>query len=138
MGISRIEVNEYTCELCGYKWVNRINGKDGPIPKRCAKCKNQNWEKEHIGALEQTYRDAIKHKFGYFSYPGGMFYGGWQIEVNVKRYLQRRPSIEEMKVLLHPLCHRYTYQSSHAKPRIGCVPNFALMRSDGIEREKGT
>lgn len=43
MTISRVEVNEYTCLLCDYKWINRRNGKDGPIPKRCAKCKKLDW-----------------------------------------------------------------------------------------------
>jgi hypothetical protein len=63
-----------------------------------------------------------------------MFHGGWQTEKNAKRYLQRRPSVEEIKVLLQPLCYRYTYQSLHAKPEIGGVPNFSLMRSKGIKR----
>src|SRR5215212_784806 len=133
MGIARIEVNEYTCELCDYKWVNRINDKDGPIPKRCAKCKHQHWEKGRVRALEQSYRDAIKKRFGYFYYPGGMFHGGWQTEGNVKRYLQRRPPVEEMEVLLHPLCYLYTYHSSHVKSRTGCVPDFVLMRCNGIK-----
>jgi hypothetical protein len=35
MGVTRIEVDEYTCGLCDYKWLNRVNGKDGLIPKRC-------------------------------------------------------------------------------------------------------
>ncbi len=37
-------------------------------------------EKEHIEALEQSYRDALKKRYGYFYYPGGMFHGGWQPE----------------------------------------------------------
>ena len=28
MTISRIQVNEYHCVKCGYKWINRFNGKD--------------------------------------------------------------------------------------------------------------
>jgi hypothetical protein len=80
-------------------------------------------EKGHIGALEQSYRDALKKRFGYFYYPGGMFHGGWQTEKNVKRYLQRRPSVEEMKVLLHPIYYRYTYRPNNYKHMIGCTPD---------------
>jgi hypothetical protein len=131
MGITRIEVNEYTCELCGYKWVNRINGEDRPIPKRCAKCKHQHWEKGHIGALEQRYRDAVKKRFGYFHYIGGMFHGGWQTEKNVKLYLQRRPSVVEMKVLLHPMS--YLYKSTRPgsfKHGTGAVPAHDMKHVD--------
>jgi hypothetical protein len=43
--IIKVEVNEYQCAKCGYKWINRVNDKDGPIPKRCAKCKMYNWNR---------------------------------------------------------------------------------------------
>jgi len=43
MTIYVIRVKEYECAKCGHKWINRINGKDGPIPERCAKCKRVNW-----------------------------------------------------------------------------------------------
>ena len=42
--ITRITINEYKCERCDYKWVNRRNGKDRPIPRKCAKCKRDNWD----------------------------------------------------------------------------------------------
>jgi hypothetical protein len=79
-------------------------------------------EKGHIGALEQSYRDALS-LFLSFYYPGGMFHGGWQTEKNVKRYLQCRPSVEEMKVLLHQIYYRYTYRPNNYKPVIGCIPD---------------
>jgi hypothetical protein len=44
MTIHRVEVNEYECRLCGYSWINRVNGKDGPIPERCAKCERYGWD----------------------------------------------------------------------------------------------
>src|ERR687888_2523409 len=103
MGIARVEVNEYTCELCGYKWINRVNGKEGPVPKRCAKCKHRHWEKGYIDPLEKSYRDAIKHRFGYFRHNGGMFCGSWCTERKGKRHLQRRPSVKEKKRFLHPM-----------------------------------
>ena len=43
MPIQRIEISEYQCIHCSYKWINRANGKDGPIPKKCARCKRPNW-----------------------------------------------------------------------------------------------
>src|SRR5918994_1298620 len=43
MPIHKIEVSEYERARFGYKWINRVNGKDGPMPQRCAKCKRPNW-----------------------------------------------------------------------------------------------
>ena len=43
MPIRTIQVSEYECVYCGYKWINRVNGKDGPKPKNCAKCKRFHW-----------------------------------------------------------------------------------------------
>src|SRR5918993_2979777 len=43
MPIQRIKVSEYQCIHCNYRWINRANGKDGPIPKKCARCKRSNW-----------------------------------------------------------------------------------------------
>jgi hypothetical protein len=36
-----------------------------------------------------------------------MFHGGWRIEKNIIRYLERRPSIEEMKTILEPMCYLF-------------------------------
>src|SRR5262245_34975870 len=44
MPIHKIALSEFECAHCGYRWINRVNGKDGPIPQRCAKCKRPNWE----------------------------------------------------------------------------------------------
>ena len=56
MTIHKIEVSEYECMHCGYRWINRINGKDGSIPSNCAKCKRMYWN-----GWEQEYpkRDPI-------------------------------------------------------------------------------
>ena len=43
MPIHKIEVSEYECAHCGYKWINRVNGKNGTVPQRCAKCKRSAW-----------------------------------------------------------------------------------------------
>jgi len=36
-----IQVNEYECINCGYKWINRVNGKDGPVPKSAPNAKGR-------------------------------------------------------------------------------------------------
>jgi hypothetical protein len=43
MPITTIQIPEYECIHCGYKWINRVNGIDGPIPKNCARCKRRHW-----------------------------------------------------------------------------------------------
>jgi hypothetical protein len=48
MPILKIQVNEYEYINCGYKWINRVKGKDGPVPKRCAKHKRLNWDRDEI------------------------------------------------------------------------------------------
>src|SRR5215831_18613035 len=39
MPCRKIEVTEYQCAKCSYKWINWIKGKEGPKPKRCSNCK---------------------------------------------------------------------------------------------------
>ena len=48
MPVYEIQTKEYQCSWCGYKWINRFNGKDGPIPNNCAKCKRANWDKGQV------------------------------------------------------------------------------------------
>jgi|SRR6185437_6108541 len=60
MPVSKIQVNEYHCIRCGYKWINRLNGKDGPVPTRCAKCKTSNWDRDAVSPKENGLRRRIK------------------------------------------------------------------------------
>ena len=60
MTVSIIQVSEYTCERCGYKWINRVNGVDGPLPQRCAKCKKRNWNRNRISHREIGLRRRVK------------------------------------------------------------------------------
>jgi hypothetical protein len=60
MPIHRIEVSEYECRKCHYRWINRINGIDGTIPQRCAKCKRSTWNKK-ISSKENGLRRRINH-----------------------------------------------------------------------------
>ena len=60
MPILKIQVNEYEYINCGYKWINRVKGKDGPVPKRCSKCKGSNWNRDEITPTENGLRRRIK------------------------------------------------------------------------------
>lgn len=62
MPIHNIETEEYECGHCGHKWINRRNGKNGPIPKKCANCKRSNWNdpSQRIGPIEIGLRRKIK------------------------------------------------------------------------------
>jgi hypothetical protein len=74
MPTHKIEVSEYECAHCGYRWINRVNGNDGPMPQRCAKCKRTNWNtgfnetvmtpresglRRRIKNLYKIYHDAV-------------------------------------------------------------------------------
>jgi hypothetical protein len=100
MPTTRIEVDEYECAKCGYKWISRVNGKDRPKPTRCAKCKNWEWEKGYLTEKEQELQATIRYLFSY-KFKGGMMTSyGWRTEQNVLRFLRLRPSIEEMEMVL--------------------------------------
>jgi hypothetical protein len=53
-----------------------------------------------------------------------MFHGGWRIEENVKRYLQSRPPVNGMLVLLHPMSYRFksSYRKGIFKYNPGYIP----------------
>ena len=60
MTISRIETNEYQCVLCKYRWINRIDGRDGHTPSRCAKCKARNWNEGTMRPKENGLRRRLR------------------------------------------------------------------------------
>ena len=70
MPILKIHVNEYECINCGYKCINRVNGKDGPVPKRCPKCKGSNWKRDEITPTENGLRRRIKAFKKLYNYAG--------------------------------------------------------------------
>lgn len=110
MTISRVEVNEYRCIRCGYKWINRINGGDGPIPKRCAKCKKRNWndKNEAITPEENGLRRRIKgmkklyeYSSSYWDMPSVADY--WNSGLADKFLnLNPRPSVTELRQVVYP------------------------------------
>lgn len=99
----KVEVTEYECMKCGYKWINRINGKDGIEPKRCAKCKHSNWDKEsrtpeqvglrrRVSYLESLYDTQLRYYWSdkTFSWPKGI----------IEKFLDVEPTIAELKQVL--------------------------------------
>ena len=59
MPIHRVEVSEYECFHCGYKWVNRINGKDGNTPRYVSES-GPSYSNDHTntGAFKVIYRSG--------------------------------------------------------------------------------
>jgi hypothetical protein len=97
MPISMVEVKEFRCAKCGYKWVNRVNGRDGPLPKRCAKCKKHGWNDEsgNITPEENGLRRRIK---GYKD-----VYHNWSGELTEKFFnLHPRPTIKDLRRVVYP------------------------------------
>jgi hypothetical protein len=110
MTISRVQVNEYHCVKCGYKWVNRFNGKEGPIPKRCAKCKKRNWndEKGGITPEENGLRRRIKgmkklyeYSSTYWNTPSITDYWNSGLAHRILS-LNPRPSVAELRKVIYP------------------------------------
>ena len=108
MPIERIQVLEYECARCGYKWINRVNGHDGPIPQKCAKCKRSGWnggEKDLITPTEMGLRRRIKYFETLYEY--APLYCGITIDWPnglCEKFLDidPRPTIEELKQVLYP------------------------------------
>ena len=113
MTIQKIQVSEYTCEKCGYKWINRMDGKDGPIPERCARCKKNNWNGEkditpeerglrrRIQGFGELYRHAGSHWIACLDQAD--FTINWSSETTEKFLsLNPRPSIPELKQVVYP------------------------------------
>ena len=108
MPVERIQVSEYECVRCGYKWINRVNGHDGPVPQKCAKCKRLGWnggDKDLISPTEIGLRRRIK----YFKslYECAPLYSGINIDWPnglCEKFLdiKPRPTIEELEQVLYP------------------------------------
>ena len=102
--ISRIEVNEYQCILCKYKWINRINGKDGQIPDRCAKCKAHNWNEGRMTPEENGLRRRLRgmkqlYEHVALDFPSDPSISKWWDNELTEIFLSLypRPTIEELK-----------------------------------------
>jgi hypothetical protein len=94
MPIHKIEVLEYECAKCGYKWINRYNGKDGPKPKRCAKCKHKFWEQGLMSEQEKSWRRQLIK---------------WHYTPNCMEFLNTvpRPTIKEIMTVIYDIKKEY-------------------------------
>jgi hypothetical protein len=110
--IHDIQTTEYECGHCGYKWINRINGKDGLIPKNCARCKRSNWNNpDDIMTYEEI---GLRRKIKGF---GKKYYTGYILRYGIKdedinwpynisevflRIDNPRPTIAELTKIVYP------------------------------------
>ena len=111
MPVNIVQVKECECVKCGYRWINHKNGEDGSIPYRCAKCKRPDWELGNISRAESRYRYELRDTFSENKMSAGRWC--WTIDPKVDEFLKYRPSIEEMKVILEPIC--YLFKDSDGK-----------------------
>lgn len=135
MPIHQIQVNEYECAWCGYKWINRVNGKDGDTPSKCAKCKRSAWingKSDIMTSEEKGLRQRIKHFAGLYSndtwhwkWPDEDWYIDWPADLSDKFLnIEPRPTIQELKRVIYdtsPL-ERFNNGSDVLKHR-GYIPN---------------
>jgi hypothetical protein len=103
MPVNMVQVMECECTKCGYRWINRENGGDRPIPSRCAKCKRPDWELGNISRAESWSRYKLRHTFTNSEMSADRW--SWITDPNVDKLLKYRPSIEEMNVILEPMCY---------------------------------
>jgi hypothetical protein len=130
MPVSKIQVNEYHCIKCGYKWINRVNGKDGPVPNRCAKCKTSNWDRDAISPKENGLRRRIRGFKQLYKYAGSYWSDRsiadcWSDELTEKFLnLNPRPTITELGRVAEPpglVIEALTSQNQYIHR--GLVPN---------------
>ena len=111
MPIRQIQVSEYECFRCGYKWTNRVNGKDGKIPKYCAMCKSRYWNGKGEGGYnpitprERSLRVCLYKYEGYRDVFMGIVGRQYRPNELCKKFLSLnpRPTIKELYEALFPL-----------------------------------
>jgi hypothetical protein len=114
MAIRSIQVLEYECVHCGYKWTNRVNGREGSVPRNCAKCKRRYWngqgkdnEYTPISPTERGLRRRLCRFEGYDPRKGTPYGRSTSYRPNelYKKFLNLspRPTMSELKRALMPL-----------------------------------
>ncbi|MGA9151704.1 MAG: hypothetical protein WBZ36_14095 [Candidatus Nitrosopolaris sp.] len=130
----KVEITEYECAKCSYKWINRING---PKPKRCSKCKRWDWEEGYLSRNEKQLRlDLLRIEDNKIKYPT-MFgdTGFCSIPTDIcDTFLGIFPRLteEELRNVLNPMCylgpysHRYSALSHKGtcSDQIYCCPGW--------------
>jgi hypothetical protein len=108
-----IKVIEYECAKCGHRRINRVNGKDGPKPTRCAKCKRWDWEEGYLSLNEKRLRSRLRDREGKWhtssAYFGDLGRNSWceTTELYDKFVnIHPKPTIEEFETVIDPICYR--------------------------------
>jgi hypothetical protein len=137
MPIQRIEVSEYQCIHCSYKWINRANGKDGPIPKKCARCKRSNWNTgNYMIPKEVGLRRRVQNLYGvYHVSVWRLMYLSQDLNTfSVDDYLDRKvvakfldldpqPTIEELRHVLYSPELKLGLNSQNQLRKEAWIPN---------------
>lgn len=110
MPCHKIEVTEYECAKCTYKWINRINGKDGPKPIRCAKCKRWDWEEGYLSNIEKRLRrDLLRIESVEISHPtmfGEIGFNSAPADLcTCFLNIYPRPTVQELETVLNPISY---------------------------------
>jgi hypothetical protein len=129
MTISEIVTKEFTCNQCNYKWINRFNGKDQPIPKRCSRCKSHNWNRKggNIVGIEKSLRARIRgmkkrYEGASFTWLSPFIQNCWDSELAEKFLnLNPRPTIEELRLVLKGSRIRFNFKDPYKAQ--GFVPD---------------
>jgi hypothetical protein len=127
--ISEIVTKEFTCNQCGYKWINRFNGRDQSVPKRCSRCKSYNWNREggNITDVEKRLRARIRgmksrYEGARITWSNPLMAGCWDSRL-VERFLNLnpRPSTDELRLVLQG--SRIGFNSKNPYKAQGFVPD---------------
>ena len=115
----KIEVTEYQCAKCSYKWINWINGKEGSKPKRCAKCKRWDWEEGYLSRIEkQLRRDLLEIEENQIKHStlldGTGFYSISTDICATFLNVYPRPTVKELMTVLNPICYLGPNDHSHS------------------------
>jgi len=129
MTISEIVTREFTCNQCGYKWINRFKGRDQPVPKRCSRCKSHNWNREggNIASVEKSLRARIRGMENRYInasaiWSNRLILSCWDSEL-AERFLNLnpRPTVEELRLVLQG--SRIGFNSENQFKAQGYVPD---------------
>lgn len=140
MPIHRIQTSEYECRRCGYKWINRTNGIDGPIPRKCAKCKRIGWNRKPMSGLMIGIRQRIKN-LGTL-YEGAIKGYKWPHELTQQLLaLKPSPPLADLQQVLWSARLRLDSQNKYSlrsKKRIYDQERWNRLLQEDAERIQGT
>ncbi|HXX98156.1 MAG TPA: hypothetical protein VEL11_13680 [Candidatus Bathyarchaeia archaeon] len=109
MPCRKVEAIEYECARCSYRWINQINGNEGPKPKRCSRCKTRDWDEGRLSRLEKRLRrDILKAQNKEIRCPFLVGTPSYSIPTDIcATFLSivPRSTIEELTVVLNPICY---------------------------------